>query len=576
MTIVTTAVTTNVTTLGLLMDAPKPIKRLTWEDYPEPRLIFLRGKFVVEVSIPRSIRKLFGSGKGTTTNRRLSTGTSDIGLAKRKKLSLANEIYREFDKKQDEALQIENNRMDTFALDVISDLAQAFNYNRGEIPSLDPSTDYDELVKMKNTLDGYYQMMIDQVPAENQIKIALESMVSGIQNGDDRSEIIKQLSNNLTNGSHFSMHQNGLISRHSSTVVQSYWQDLLTVAAEKQGKTSPIFNDAAFAEVAQVDGTFLPAVFASRDEKIERPRRVLSSGTLTISSLKDEYFSEVERDYVKANTKNKLKRGVDRFLKLMGDYPLQEVKPALAYRYADAQLDENPNASNSSISDYHWGMSKFFKFCVQRGHIDVNPFVGVDLTKRGEETRNWLSYTRSELAQIFSYNWSTQERLLLTLLATTGMRLSEAGCLTWERFNDTEEKGIRYFSLIDTNEETVDVKNQGSKRFIPLHPEIILPPKSQGRLFNYTIDDNGLCSTSAGNKLNPTLSKIVPHDRKSTHSFRGTLKIMLRDCGVSREINNIITGHGEGDTAGSAYGGASLATRFDAISKLDLSWLKQN
>jgi len=50
------------------------------------------------------------------------------------------------------------------------------------------------------------------------------------------------------------------------------------------------------------------------------------------------------------------------------------------------------------------------------------------------------------------------------------MRLSEAGCLTWERFNDTEKKGIRYFSLIDTNEETVDVKNQGSKRFIPLHP----------------------------------------------------------------------------------------------------------
>ena len=187
MAIFTTDVTTFVTTLGLLMDAPKPTKRLTWEDYPEPRLIFLRGKFVVEVSIQRSIRKLFGSGKGTTTNRRLSTGTSDIGLAKRKKLSLANEIYREFDKKQHEALQIENNRMDTFALDVISDLEQAFNYNRGEIPSLDPSTDYDELVKMKNTLDGYYQMMIDQAPTENQIKIALESMVSGIQNGDDRS-----------------------------------------------------------------------------------------------------------------------------------------------------------------------------------------------------------------------------------------------------------------------------------------------------------------------------------------------------------------------------------------------------
>ena len=147
-----------------MMDAPKPTKRLTWEDYPEPRLIFLRGKFVVDVSIPRSMRKLFGSGKGTTTKRRLSTGTSDFDLAKRKKLSLANEIYEEFDKKQNETLQIENNRMDTFALDVISDLAQAFNYNRGDIPNLDPSRDYDEFVKMKNKLDGYYQICLMSAP----------------------------------------------------------------------------------------------------------------------------------------------------------------------------------------------------------------------------------------------------------------------------------------------------------------------------------------------------------------------------------------------------------------------------
>ena len=51
---------------------------------------------------------------------------------------------------------------------------------------------------------------------------------------------------------------------------------------------------------------------------------------------------------------------------------------------------------------------------------------------------------------------------------------------------------------------------------------------------------------------------------------------MLRVCGVSREINNIITGHGEGDAAGSAYGAAGIDTRFNAISKLDLSWRKQN
>ena len=56
----------------------------------------------------------------------------------------------------------------------------------------------------------------------------------------------------------------------------------------------------------------------------------------------------------------------------------------------------------------------------------------------------------SRAAQIFDYNWGEQERLLLSIVATTGMRLTEAGMLTWERFNDTEIKGVRYFSLIDS------------------------------------------------------------------------------------------------------------------------------
>ena len=109
---------------------------------------------------------------------------------------------------------------------------------------------------------------------------------------------------------------------------------------------------------------------------------------------------------------------------------------------------------------------------------------------------------------------------------------------------------------------------------MPLHPDLVLPEKGEGRLFNYTIDDNGLCSSSAGHIINPVLNRLAPHKRKSTHSFRRTLKVMLRDAGVSKEINDIYTGHGSGDVSGKSYGGASIRTRFDAISKLDLPWLK--
>ena len=53
------------------------------------------------------------------------------------------------------------------------------------------------------------------------------------------------------------------------------------------------------------------------------------------------------------------------------------------------------------------------------------------------------------------------------------------------------------------------------------------------------------------------------------------------DCGglevfpVKQEINDIYTGHGQGDVASTSYGGASIKTRYEAISRLKFPWLKQ-
>ena len=71
------------------------------------------------------------------------------------------------------------------------------------------------------------------------------------------------------------------------------------------------------------------------------------------------------------------------------------------------------------------------------------------------------------------------------------MRPSEAGNLTWERFNDTEHEGISYFTTMDTTEEKVRVKNAGSKRLVPFHPDLQLPERSTGRLFDYEKNEDG-------------------------------------------------------------------------------------
>lgn len=117
------------------MTVPKQ-QILGWEDYPEPRVVTVMGTLVVEVSIPRAIRHLFGNGNGKTNNRRLSTGTTDPTVARRKMWPLAHTIYKQFDQMQADAANTHDHQTDNFALDTISALATSFNYNRGVPPEL--------------------------------------------------------------------------------------------------------------------------------------------------------------------------------------------------------------------------------------------------------------------------------------------------------------------------------------------------------------------------------------------------------------------------------------------------------
>ena len=60
------------------------IIQLGWEDYPQPKIISRQGVFYVKINIPRKIRHLFGTGKGTSTDKKISAGTTDLAIANQK------------------------------------------------------------------------------------------------------------------------------------------------------------------------------------------------------------------------------------------------------------------------------------------------------------------------------------------------------------------------------------------------------------------------------------------------------------------------------------------------------------
>lgn len=539
--------------------------------YPVARLNHIKGKWYVLVSVPAHLRHLFPNQRDL----RRSTGTDDEILAKRKQHALAQEIYDLFDQRQLGEKTKHFSVTDAFAVAAIFSLATVFKHRK--IPDLKPSTDYHILSVFKQSCDTYADIILNQAVPEELPELAK------LIGGDLSLEEIRERINALNSKSQYSMADKGVAGRYVTEPVHTFWQDLLISAAREQGLPEPTFE--AFtgpkADLAMIKGQIHidhPAMRRLTNEPVEfisRPARVIPTAALTYSSVMSEYLEQVERDTPLEDTKRKKRRWAKQFLDVMGDLEITDIKPKHAYDYLDKILAENPKRSNKTLKDYIWGVQDLLKYCVQRDYIQSNPFRDLDLKKVGKPSEETYPFEMSELRAIFAHDWNPQDRLLLSVIATTGMRPSEAGNLTWERFNDTEHEGIRYFTTLDTADEKVRVKNAGSKRLVPIHPDLQLPEPSTGRLFDYEKNEDGLSATEIGHQILPVLHSIVPHPNKSIRSFRKTFKRMCRDAGVGEEVHDAITGHRQSAGASRAnYGGMGVPVMFEAISQLDISFVQ--
>ena len=195
------------------------------------------------------------------------------------------------------------------------------------------------------------------------------------------------------------------------------------------------------------------------------------------------------------------------------------------------------------------------------------PWTDIELDGYGWAPRKYKPLDEAELSALFSLDMGEEERLLLTILVTTGMRLDEVALLTWERIR--EFKGINCFCLVnDTGDERF--KNRGSKRYIPV-PDVVKPmlaSSGKGRVFTYRIDKDGKAQAAASDAVMPLIRKITQDDRKVAHSLRSNFKDALRELEVSKELNDFITGHAQGDVGGKYGDGPSMRKRLEIINRV--------
>ena len=292
-------------------------------------------------------------------------------------------------------------------------------------------------------------------------------------------------------------------------------------------------------------------------------------------------FSDVVEDYLNSKTEASKERSqrlkaCETVIRICGDRPLAGYTKLDAYDIAKSMHEDGYSRSQiSKMITYGRGLFKYAtKTRGTNGEALLldQPWKDIELDDYGKEKRKYKPLELEELEELFALDMGEQERLLLSILVSTGMRLDEVALMTWERIR--EYKDVLCFCLVnDTGDERF--KNRGSMRYVPV-PEIIKPmlaKRGQGRLFTYRVDRDGKAQAAASDAIMPLIRKITTDDRKVAHSLRGNFKDALRELEVSKELNDFITGHAQGDVGGKYGEGPSLRKRLEVIDGIQYPYL---
>jgi integrase len=124
------------------------------------------------------------------------------------------------------------------------------------------------------------------------------------------------------------------------------------------------------------------------------------------------------------------------------------------------------------------------------------------------------------------------------------------------------------------------VKNDGSRRLIPLHPALIdrgflryveTVRSADGQLFpKLKPNPAGYYGASFGKRWAIYLREVVKLETTvpPMHGFRHTFKTLCRGAGIDGEVSDAITGHAGGNRVARGYGSMPLERMATEIARL--------
>ncbi|MEO9682940.1 MAG: DUF6538 domain-containing protein [Tateyamaria sp.] len=303
-----------------------------------------------------------------------------------------------------------------------------------------------------------------------------------------------------------------------------------------------------------------------RKWKAQQVQGTVASGAVYYSVAVEEYLAT--NPYEPEKTKRDCELSLKQFQDFGGDIALSEINAVLIHQYAE-HLGQSK--SRKTITKKISYVKRMFDHAVRKGWVPSNVFVGLVLDKKvGRAKQSYAAFMEDELSKLFAQPMSDHLRSLLSILTTTGMRLDEAALLNWEDVKEDKAQGVVYFDLTNSI-----VKNKGSQRRVPVHSCLgWITTGKTGQMFpEFTRDKDGKAQASASKALMPLIRRVTDDKTKVVHSLRGNFKDMLRDAGVSKEVNDFIMGHASGDVAGNYGSGPSLKVRREAMERLSFEFV---
>ena len=178
---------------------------------------------------------------------------------------------------------------------------------------------------------------------------------------------------------------------------------------------------------------------------------------------------------------------------------------------------------------------------MKEGRLKFNPFSSIVPERNDKLRRLPLDDADMKVAKRNLDKLSESDQLLFRLLASTGMRLSEA----FEIDGEMKERGVRYVM--------VGKKTEQSLRRVPLPAAVLpyLPKVIKGPLF---VSKHADPPDMASKRLGKFLDDIgITDPRKVVHSLRHRAQDRLRAAGCPEDVRWALLGHEE-KTVAAGYG----------------------